>query len=70
MHRRRAHSACAQERGAIGLISTHDLALANLPGANYHFTDDGDLNFDYKLLPGIAATTNALNIVRRLGIHI
>ena len=66
-------------RGAIGLISTHDLALTTiaqargLPGANYHFADTGDpggLSFDYLLKPGVVERSNALNIVRHLGIEI
>jgi len=66
-------------RGAIGLITTHDLALAkiaeSLPGkaANYHFSDeveDGELRFDYKLTPGVVQTTNALELMRSIGLPI
>jgi hypothetical protein len=65
-------------RGAIGLISTHDLALAEivdapgLRGRNFHFADTGDasgLSFDYRLRPGVVERSNALNIVRHLGIE-
>ena len=47
-------------RGAIGLVTTHDLALAEIAegigpaAANFHFSDrfeDGRLYFDYKLTP-------------------
>jgi len=64
-------------RGAVGLISTHDLALtgivdaAGLHGANFHFADTGDpsgLQFDYRLRPGVVERSNALSIVRSLGI--
>jgi DNA mismatch repair ATPase MutS len=63
-------------RGAIGLITTHDLALTelasnDLPGGNAHFEDsgeDGELLFDYKLRPGLLTRSNALNIARMLGI--
>ena len=63
-------------RGAIGLITTHDLALTelasnDLPGGNAHFEDsgeDGELRFDYKLRPGLLTHSNALNIARMLGI--
>jgi len=63
-------------RGAIGAISTHDLALTEiamngLPGSNVHFEDSGEsgqLEFDYKLRPGILTHSNALNIARMLGI--
>jgi hypothetical protein len=63
-------------RGAIGAISTHDLALTQiatngLPGENVHFEDSGEsgvLSFDYKLRPGMVTRSNALNIARMLGI--
>jgi hypothetical protein len=66
-------------RGAVGLISTHDLAIAEivdapgLQGRNFHFADTGDpsgLSFDYRLRPGVVERSNALHIVRRLGIEI
>ena len=65
-------------RGAIGLITTHDLALTelasnDLPGGNAHFEDsgeDGELRFDYKLRPGLLTHSNALNIARMLGIDV
>jgi MutS domain V len=64
-------------RGAIGLISTHDLTLTEiasngLPGRNVFFEDTGEggqLHFDYKLRPGLLTHSNALNIVRMLGIN-
>lgn len=63
-------------RGAIGLITTHDLTLTEiasngLPGHNVYFEDSGEggkLNFDYKLRSGLLTRSNALNIVRMLGI--
>jgi hypothetical protein len=63
-------------RGAIGAISTHDLALTEiaangLPGRNVFFEDSGDsgtLSFDYKLREGILTRSNALNIAHILGI--
>ena len=63
-------------RGAIGLITTHDLALTELasnglPGGNVHFEDSGEageLHFDYKLRSGLLTHSNALNIARMLGI--
>ena len=65
-------------RGAIGAISTHDLALTeiasgSLPGRNVYFEDSGDsgtLSFDYKLREGILARSNALNIAHILGIDV
>lgn len=64
-------------RHAIGIVTTHDLALtdiaATLDGraANFHFGDtfaNGNLSFDYKLLPGIAESTNALELMRSIGL--
>ena len=64
-------------RRAIGIVTTHDLALteivAMLDGraANFHFGDtfaEGKLSFDYKLLPGIAESTNALELMRSIGL--
>jgi hypothetical protein len=62
---------------AVGAISTHDLtltAIADLPGlhgVNVHMAspdEDDPLGFDYKLKPGINQTTNALAIVRMMGL--
>ena len=67
------------ERGAIGLVTTHDLALAQIAeglgprAANAHFEDrleDGKLLFDYRLQPGIVATSNALNLMRSIGLDV
>ena len=67
------------ERGAIGLVTTHDLALAEIAGelgpraANAHFEDrleDGKLVFDYRLQPGIVKTSNALDLMRSIGLDV
>ncbi len=67
------------ERGAVGLVSTHDLALTAIPdeigskAINCHFEDhleDGRLHFDYKLYPGIVQTSNALPLMRSIGLEI
>jgi len=67
------------ERNAIGIVSTHDLALARIPEAmsgraeNCHFEDrfdDGKLIFDYKLKPGIVRTSNALELMRSIGLGV
>ena len=63
-------------RGAIGAITTHDLALTEiaaggLPGRNVHFEDTGErgeLHFDYVLRDGVLTRSNALNIAHLLGI--
>lgn len=63
--------------GAIGALSTHDLALAELAelpelgGRNVHMAspDEADpLGFDYLLKPGVNRSTNALAIVKMLGL--
>jgi DNA mismatch repair ATPase MutS len=65
--------------GAIGMLTTHDLALtqiADLLGthaANVHFADrleDGKLLFDYRLSPGIVQTSNALDLMRSIGLEV
>jgi DNA mismatch repair ATPase MutS len=67
------------DAGAIGLATTHDLALAaiadRLPGgaANVHFADelvDGVLRFDYRLEPGPVQTSNALALMRSIGLEV
>ncbi|HMD87321.1 MAG TPA: DNA mismatch repair protein MutS [Terriglobia bacterium] len=67
------------ERGAIGLVTTHDLALAQIAeglrprAANAHFQDrleDGKLIFDYRLQPGVVETSNALNLMRSIGLDV
>src|SRR5262245_9989882 len=65
------------ERGAIGLVTTHDLALSAVvddPDAravNVHFADrleDGQMLFDYRMRPGVVRTSNALALMRTLGL--
>jgi hypothetical protein len=67
------------QRGAIGLISTHDLALTEIhgldPGAiqNVHFQDelmDGRLQFDFRLQPGIVTRSNGIALMRSIGLEV
>lgn len=67
------------ERKAIGIVSTHDLALAAIPeslgarAVNLHFEDrveDGRLIFDYKLKPGIVETSSAIELMRSIGLGV
>lgn len=67
------------DRGAIGLITTHDLALADIADAlgpraiNVHFSDtivNGQLNFDYRLRPGVVDHSNALELMRAVGLDV
>jgi MutS domain V len=66
-------------RGGIGVVTTHDLALARLAddavlhAANFHFADhleNGELRFDYRLSPGVVETTNALRLMRSIGLEV
>ena len=67
------------DRGAVGLCSTHDLALAEIveslaPRAtNAHFQDhleDGRMVFDYVMRPGIVRKSNALELMRSVGLDV
>lgn len=66
-------------RSAIGLVSTHDLALARMAddlgvlARNVHFEDhmEGDrMVFDYRMRDGIVAKSNALALMRAVGLDI
>ncbi len=67
------------QRGAIGLITTHDLALAEVAGilgeraANVHFEDrieNGQILFDYRMRPGVVRKSNAIELMRQVGLEI
>lgn len=67
------------ERGAIGLTTTHDLALTRMVeplgerAANVHFEDhleDGKMVFDYRMQPGIVTHSNALELMRAVGLEV
>jgi hypothetical protein len=66
-------------RRAIGMVTTHDLALteiaALIPGEvrNVHLQDhveDGQMRFDYKLRDGIITHSNALELMRMIGLDV
>ena len=66
-------------RGAIGLLTTHDLALAKIAddlaprAANVHFQDhieNGRIHFDYRLHPGVVEKSNALELMRSIGLEV
>ncbi len=66
-------------RGAIGLVTTHDLALTQIrnefgdTAVNVHFEDhldNGHISFDYRLKPGIVERSNALELMRIVGLEI
>lgn len=66
--------------GSIGMVSTHDLELAHSPTLatacrTVHFREsitgnDGDeqMTFDYILRPGVSPTTNALKLLKFVGL--
>jgi hypothetical protein len=67
------------KRNAIGFVTTHDLALAQIverlaPHAvNVHFEDqfeEGKMIFDYKMRPGIVQHSNALALMRAVGLEV
>ena len=64
---------------AIGIVTTHDLALAMLaddPGfgaVNVHLEDqivDGKMVFDYHVRPGIVEKSNAIELMRAVGLDV
>jgi hypothetical protein len=66
-------------RGAIGLVTTHDLALAQVVEAlapraeNVHFQDqfeNGRMTFDYRLHAGVVEKSNALELMRSVGLEV
>jgi DNA mismatch repair ATPase MutS len=67
------------KRGAIGLVTTHDLALTAFPDGiapnirNVHFQDyleNGKIHFDYKLRHGVVEKSNALELMRSIGLEV
>ncbi|HEY6644317.1 MutS-related protein [Povalibacter sp.] len=67
------------DRGAIGLISTHDLALIDIDTAgsarlrNMHFQDeliDGRMKFDYTLRDGVVTRSNGVELMRSIGLEV
>jgi MutS-like protein len=67
------------DAGAIGFVTTHDLALTELPsrlGAaaiNKHFEDrieNGRIVFDYRMRPGVVEHSNALALMRAVGLDV
>jgi hypothetical protein len=67
------------EAHAIGLLTTHDLALTAItdrlgPRAkNVHFADqfvEGEMHFDYKMRPGVVPHSNALALMRAVGLEV
>ena len=66
------------KRRAIGIVTTHDLALTEIAPAvgsvlrNMHFEDqvaDGKMRFDYRLREGVVEKSNALELMRLIGLE-
>jgi DNA mismatch repair ATPase MutS len=66
-------------RGAIGVVTTHDLAITEIPDdlrpvvRNLHFEDhieDGNMVFDYVLRDGPVTRSNALELMRSIGLDV
>ena len=67
------------DRGAIGLVTTHDLALTAIAddlaprAANVHFEDHfegGEMHFDYRMKPGPVTRSNAIALMRAVGLDV
>jgi DNA mismatch repair ATPase MutS len=68
------------DAGAVGLVTTHDLALTaaadRLGGraANVHFADhtaaDGAMTFDYTMRPGVVPHGNGVALMRAVGLKV
>ncbi len=65
--------------GALGLVTTHDLSLTHIAeqlaprAANVHFSDhfeNGVMTFDYRLQPGVVQHSNALALMRAVGLEV
>jgi hypothetical protein len=65
--------------GAIGLVSTHDLALTDIGGLspgtlrNVHFQDDlsdGQMRFDFTLRDGVVTKSNGIELMRAIGLKV
>jgi DNA mismatch repair ATPase MutS len=66
-------------RGAVGMVTTHDLSLTDIasifPGQvkNVHLQDhveQGKMTFDYKLRDGVITHSNALELMRLIGLDV
>lgn len=65
------------QRRAMGLVTTHDLALTAiakpLGARNIHFQDTleaGNLRFDYRVRAGVVEKSNALELMRSIGLDV
>ena len=63
----------------MGIATTHDLSLARVAdqlgavAVNVHFEDrleNGRLVFDYTMRPGVVSRSNALDLMRAVGLKV
>lgn len=67
------------DNGALGLVTTHDLALTRVEASmgakvrNVHFEDqilEGRMRFDFRMRDGVVTRSNALELMRQIGIEL
>lgn len=67
------------QRNGIGMVTTHDLTLTRIVDSmdgravNKHFEDqvlDGQMSFDYQLRDGIVERSNAIELMRMMGLDV
>jgi len=67
------------DSGAIGIVSTHDLALTDMQHSgqgrlkNMHLQDeieDGRMKFDFKLRDGVVTKSNGVELMRLIGLKV
>jgi hypothetical protein len=67
------------DSGGVGMVTTHDLELTRIVdtfdgrATNVHFVDqlaNGEILFDYKMRPGVVQTSNALALMRSMGLDL
>ena len=80
--RRRGAEAVIQSlvrNSALGMVTTHDLALTKIVesmdgrAVNKHFEDqvmDGNMTFDYQLRDGVVERSNAIELMRMMGLDV
>ncbi len=82
-HERRHGAECLVraliDERAIGMVTTHDLALTDMAASigsavrNAHFQDyieKGEMRFDFKLREGVVTKSNALELMRLVGLKV
>lgn len=65
--------------GAIGMVTTHDLTLTQIAeplgsrATNIHFADhleNGEMRFNYKVQEGVVRNSNAIELMRAVGLKV